>query len=585
MVVVFISWIIISFVVLSFGSMLVHLVGKLSHLDEKYNAMDTFLLGTCLIAAILSLTSLWLPSNHYMLLAFILIAVIYWIVNKDRLKAFIARFERVNNTFSNSQKLLLAIPVFALLIYLSWASHVFDAAYYHYQNIHWNEDYAVVPGLANLESRFGFNSNFLLVSAIFTFRFILGEAIYTFQSVPIVLLMLWIFVELVRSNFEIKRVVLLILFFLFFAVNVDYICDSSTDIIPNTFVFYLAARLVLYPDMFRDSRLLYFIIPVSLFTFKVSSAPICIVAIGIFVWLLKEKDFRVFSVFTLLALLVVVPWIIRTIIITGYLFYPLPEIDVFSFDWKLDKAVAEFESWSLQVFAHGNFRDFITFRYFMGDGFMNNKLFILSVLIMMVMVAATLISPFGVIYKTIKKKYLPASHYLMYIALFAYAVYWYAMAPDFRFANGAFFGMAFLLLSVFVFTKDKYCPKFGRITLILFASLMLLSSFKRIYNFYKLLYPTSVLEGRKSMFSALYMPYGSIDQAEARHIPTQFSEYPMGDVTIYITADTIRGLGGYDKLPVTSLDTLKAHSRGPDIRTVTSRGHTLQEGFRPKGNE
>lgn len=580
MVVVFLSWIIILFTVISFGDIFVSLVNSLCKKDTRYNFVDLFLLGTCFIAGLLSITSLWLPSNHYMLFTYIGISIVYWLLNKEKRIDIVNRVRYIVHSISKRNWILIGISIFALLIYMSWAGHLFDATFYHYQNIRWNEEFAVVPGLANIESRFGFNSNFLLVSAIFTFRFLFGEAIYTFQSVPVLLVLLWIFSELIKSNFELKRIILLILFFFFFAVNIDYITDSSTDIIPNTFIFYLVARLVLYPDIFKNSRLLYFIVPVSLFTFKVSSAPIVIISLGILFNILKERNYKTSIIFISLALLAVVPWIIRTVVITGYLFYPLSAIDIFSFDWKLDKDVVDFESYGISVFARGGFNDFVTFGYFIKYGFGTNKLFFMTVVIMMIMCIITMLSLFIVSYRTIKKKYLHKSYYWMYAALLLYIIYWYALAPDFRFANGAFFGMTFLMISLFI-PKEKCYPKMSGIVVLLFATTMLLTSFKRIFNYYQLLYPVSVKEGRTPFYSALYMPYSSKDQAEARRIPQEYTEYPMGDVILYITADTLQGIC-YDVLPATSLEPLKKHTRGPDIHTIESRGRTLQDGFRPK---
>ncbi|MDU1892435.1 MAG: hypothetical protein E6767_17260 [Dysgonomonas sp.] len=581
MLVVLFSWIVISFVVISFGDILISLLNYICKKNEQYNIVDSFLLGTCAIAAILSMTSLWLPSNHYLLFAFIGIACIYWLANKERVTAIHQRIQEITSGISKKNWVFIGVSVFALLIYMSWAAHVFDAVFYHYQNIRWNEEFAVVPGVANIESRFGFNSNFLLVSAVFTFRFLFGEAIYTFQSVPVLLVLLWIFAELIRSNFELKRIILLVLFFFFFAVNIDYITDSSTDIIPNVFVFYLVARLVLYPDIFKNSSLLYFLIPVSLFTFKVSSAPICIVSLGVLVYYLKRKDYNTLFTFIVLAFIVIVPWISRTVIITGYLLYPLSAIDVFSFDWKLDKEVVDFESLGISVFARGGFNDFVTFGYFMKWGFGTNKLFLMTIVIMMIMCLVTLVSPFVIGYKTIKKKYLPQSYYWMYIALLIYTIYWYALAPDFRFANGAFFGMTFLMISVVLSNKENFYPKLANIVIVLFASVMLLSSFKRIFNYYLLLYPTSVKEGRTPFYSALYIPYSSKDQAEARHVPQEYSEYKMGDITLFITSDKRQGIC-YDVFPGGSSEPLTGHTRGPELSTIEPRGKTLQDGFKPK---
>jgi hypothetical protein len=464
---------------------------------------------------------------------------------------------------------------------MSWVGHIFDAVYYHYMTIRWNEEFAVAPGLANLESRIGFNSNNLLIGAIFTFRFLFGEAIYTFQSVPMLLVMLWMFLELARNKYELKRVILFILFFFFFVVNIDYFTDSSTDFIPNIFIFYIIARLILYPEIFKDSVFLYFLIPVTLFTFKLSSVPMCIMSLGTLIYLFKQKDYRTVSVLITFALIIAVSWIIRTVIITGYLFYPFSALDIFSFDWKLSKEVVDFESYGISAFARWEFFGFTIFN-FKEYGFGDHKWFYMVLLIRTIMCIITILSPLWIGYKIIKKEYVPKSYYWAYGALLVYTVLWYFLAPSFRFANGALFGMSFLVVSLFI-PKEKYCPKMHLPIMSLCILLLFLSSFKRTYNFYKLLYPVSLKEGRTPFYSALYIPYSSIHQAEARHNPQEFSEYKMGNhVVIFVSNNTRQGIC-YDIFPATSSGRLSAHTRSPGIETIELRGKTLQEGFRPKG--
>lgn len=48
----------------------------------------------------------------------------------------------------------------------SW-SHAYDTDLYHFSALRWMNEYASVPGLANLHSRLGFNAGFLILSAIF----------------------------------------------------------------------------------------------------------------------------------------------------------------------------------------------------------------------------------------------------------------------------------------------------------------------------------------------------------------------------------------------------------------------------------
>ena len=53
----------------------------------------------------------------------------------------------------------------------------YDTGLYHAQAIRWIEEYGVVPGLANLHSRFGYNSASFALSAFFSETWLIGQQI------------------------------------------------------------------------------------------------------------------------------------------------------------------------------------------------------------------------------------------------------------------------------------------------------------------------------------------------------------------------------------------------------------------------
>ena len=66
----------------------------------------------------------------------------------------------------------------------------YDTGLYHAQAIRWIEEYGVVPGLANLHSRFGYNSASFALSAFFSETWLIGRP--TLRG--------WIFCAAVRVN-------------------------------------------------------------------------------------------------------------------------------------------------------------------------------------------------------------------------------------------------------------------------------------------------------------------------------------------------------------------------------------------------
>lgn len=314
MLAIIIAWIVILFVLLSFGDMFVSIYNRICGQREQYNFVDTFLLGICFLLIPLQLSSLWFPSGLYILLSSILISCMYWLLNR---KKFLSHFKALKNSidsFSLTSKILLFLSIIFVLIYCLWSSCIFDAAFYHHQNIRWFEEYAIVPGLGNLESRFGFNSNYLLLSSIFTFRSLFHDPIYALQSALFILVMVWIWKEVMKSDYNIKQIILLFFFCVFFFINRRDLADSSTDILPNICIFYLFVRLTLYPQALKSQRLLMIVLPVCLITFKLSTFPLCLLSLYVLVYLIRNKSYETLSFAFISSGFIIGLWFVRNAI-------------------------------------------------------------------------------------------------------------------------------------------------------------------------------------------------------------------------------------------------------------------------------
>ena len=69
------------------------------------------------------------------------------------------------------------------------------------------------------------------------------------------------------------------------------------------------------------------------------------------VMLLKEKRWKEIALYIGLGVLTALPWLIRGVLISGWLFYPFTFLDLFPVDWKIEKGYADCDSKEIQVFA------------------------------------------------------------------------------------------------------------------------------------------------------------------------------------------------------------------------------------------
>ena len=278
MLIIIIIWTTISFVFLTVGDFFYCLYNKLTNRHERYSIIDTFLLGLFSLLIPLSISSLFLPSNEYVLAMYFVLSVLYWTFRKTRLRLILNSIKVQFNNLSIAEKMTMVCLILAVAFNLVWSASIFDASYYHHQFISCTERYAIIPGLANLESRLGFNSNYLLLSSPFTFRFLLGYPVYFMQSLFALYILIWIYIYIIRSKYSASSIALALIFGLLYYFYINDLHDSSTDIIPSLTIFYLASKYTIEPTKLQEDSVLIFLAPIAICTFKLSVLPFTLLA-------------------------------------------------------------------------------------------------------------------------------------------------------------------------------------------------------------------------------------------------------------------------------------------------------------------
>ncbi|WP_165041621.1 hypothetical protein [Dysgonomonas sp. ZJ709] len=572
MIAFILAWITISFVLISWGEMFVSIYNKLCKQSEQYNLIDKLLLGLSLLIIPLSVWSLWLPSNHYFLFVSTGISIAYWFVRRKYLQKQIKKFK---SQIKELSKLQLGIIILAIMIILCsslWVEGVFDSVFYHHQNIRWNEQYSVVPGLGNLDDRFAFNSNYLLISAMFTFRFLFGEAIYPLQSCVLIFFVFWIFHELFTSKYEIKRTILLFSFVLFYFVNIKFLLDTSTDILPNLIAYYLIAKIILYPDFIKKNYLLGLAVPIFAITCKLSIAPFILISGYILFRLVKERNYRPLFFALAITLLIVTPWLIRNVILSGYLIYPFSGIDLFSFDWKIP--------------AHIGIKQQEYIKH-IGDHFFNavilhpaaksrDPLWI-NLLTTFIYILTTISLITASINLWIRRKQIEISAYIVFGVICIILITWFMNGPDARFVHGILAAAIMTGGASFFLTnkRDIHTPKLSVCIISLFLILSTGWSAKRTQDKYTTL--TEVETNRERPFSSIiYRPY-PYDIYLGIDRNTHFKPYSLNNgIIIYISSS----YHTYDMLPATT--EMGDAGKLCNYKCLEARGHSLQDGFRLK---
>ena len=166
--------------------------------------------------------------------------------------------------------------------------------------------------------------------------------------------------------------------------------------------------------------------------------------------LIKEKQIKLIFVYIIMGIIVIFPWIARTVIISGYLLYPFPAIDIFNVDWKIPAEIAATDAAEIKTWGRGlnnaALADMPVTQWF--AGWFNTmlpaigKLMIVADVICIVMFLVFIISGLIKNKKDLEDKALYWENMLVLFAVLVSYLFWQLQAPLLR------YGYAYVLLLI-----------------------------------------------------------------------------------------------------------------------------------------
>lgn len=610
---ILLSWFFIGFIYLTLGSLCMNFLSRYCSIVERYNVVDRLILGLCTLTVILNVISLWFPINETILVVLSVSCVIYWIIQRRMLKTSYYKVRSKLSGLSSLGLFLLLLAFVAIAVMCLWGPLTIDPPFYHYQNILWIEKFGTVPGIGNLEDRFGFNSNIFVHYSLFALSFLFNQPVYIVQAFLIAVILCQLVYESVKSGYEIKRIILLIIYLAFILSIPASIVDSSTDIIPSLLIFYLAYQVILYEGTLKNKAFLYFITSILLVTFKLSVAPFCLVAFFILISQFKEKKYKCMFIFCLGAIMAVFPWLIRNVIVSGYLIYPLSELDFFNFDWKVPESIAVFQKNYIAYYGNDLYSQMVLngMRDILSLNFTNPIVYVYVETIMMVLGLLSLVIV-GFLFMFPRYRKGKNNALILYICLLATILFWLVNARNYRFAYGILSSMIFF---VFYLVVPDLKGKFLRIVLKGTVCMVILGfsffayrwgverymSYLSIFEYKNnqpvetlMIRPLSVNGKKKDALLNEYLGglmiymnkeelrkyVDSIPEIEKRY----FTTYKMSN-TIEIYISTLREGSSYDYFPCVADKESSQAGKFENITNVEPRGTSLSEGFRVKRND
>jgi hypothetical protein len=454
------------------------------------------------------------------------------------------------------------ITLFLILVWCYCTSRGYihyDSDLYHAQSIRWIEEYGIVKGLGNIHVRFAYNSSFFALQALYSMKFLCGTSLHAVNGF-IALLLSFEVVRLIDiSN---KRRVNISDFarmgaFYYLTVIYSDIVSPATDYTIMCIVFYLVIKWLELLEQNEESYVPYSLICVACVyavTVKLTAGVILILLIKPAYMLIKDRKWGDIICFILMGTITIAPWVIRTIVISGYLIYPFPAIDIFDVDWKmpLEKAAndaAEIKAWGRGLY-NVELVDLKINEWF-SNWFRETLPAIGKIFVTLDIICIALYVVIGVI--NIRKKLKLWNELLVLGAVIASYIFWQTSAPLLR------YGYAYVILTIvitFGIIWENLCGKNSKnvviYTRVVVAVLIALTLIKAV-SFAKYVYGNI-----KQPYYAHQKDYGEYSLAS----------YEVNGVTFYypIEGDQV----GYKYFPAI-----------PVRIDITFRGDDISSGFKP----
>jgi hypothetical protein len=518
------------------------------------NFIEKALLGLVAANALSTIISLFFPVGGYALVLAILLCAALLFFIKNELLSLASKLKQKRTI------ILLALPFIALAFFISLTQPFnYDTGLYHIQAIKWIEAYPVIPGLANLYTRLGFNPNSFTFFALTSLFPVFGQEIFSVNFVVFSILTVY-FINTLQAIFKTKGVSNIFLWFsiLFVALLflVDDLSSPTPDFLSIAIPIFIFARLI-ETAQGEDQRHKKIFIPIIILccyvlTVKLATLPLLLLVILL---LIKYRP-GVKNIVLMLSAsaIIVIPWLIRNVILTGWLVYPLPSVNLFSFDWQVPVASVILEKYGVTGWARDPGVHYVMAAKMGLAGWvpiwwaqliLRSKFLVISGFVCPLFIFATQFAT--------KFKGAFIANAVIATAFFG-VLFWFFLAPDFRFGRAFIVVAAFspLLIFKFAYQPKKSMPYF---VIVCAAFLGIQSIASRQF----------VITAADRFSTVIIKP--DLLQAPA---DLKFKSYTINGITIYAPAKGNQCFC-HDIPCIPNIDT-----------TITTRGNTLMDGFRAK---
>ncbi len=413
--------------------------------------LHSFWVGWAMIIAFLQIWHLVFPVSGAAFFVILVASLAGWYRARKILQSLLMKWGWGRITFAGG---LAMIPLVILSSHVMFDSPAYDHGLYHMQVVRWLNQYAIVPGLGNLHHRLAFNNSNLLYAALINWGPFADRAYYLATTIPALVLILAGangFFQMFRPAEPVKLSNLFYTWMLpimLWQFNHVFFAGYSTDAM--IFMLQVVAagaflRLVESDNKTQAFDRLKFLtliacvsvtVKLSFAIFGLSLLLAALISIRVRFGRVAKEDGRSFAACFALAALLLLPWITRNGILSGYLLFPSTALSL-PLSWRMPLALTTpiapgITEWartvSNSIVYSGDMAWFRQWWHMFPHTAVQRSLFI---------TAALWVFNFGWLVAFRKKVKLHSGSFLLFAASLLSSVYWFWLAPDYRFSGAA----------------------------------------------------------------------------------------------------------------------------------------------------
>ena len=452
--------------------------------------------------------------------------------------------------------------LFVLWVYFTSRGFIhYDSDLYHAQSIRWIEEYGVVKGLGNLHERFAYNSSFFSLSALYSLKFVLGQSMHCMNGFFALILSvaclplasLWKRRTFLLSDFA--RIAAIY----YLTTIIDEVVSPASDFAVMCVVFYIVIKwldLLEKKEKAPSPYAFLCVLCIYALTLKLTAGLLVLLVIKPAVELCKRRKWKEIGIYILCGIVVAIPWMLRTITISGWLLYPFAAIDLFAVDWKIPKVFVEVDAMQVKVWGRALYDIAlidVPIQQWFPNWFISTLTGTEKILIVGAL-ACIVLSVVYLVFTLIRRDDLDTDILLVMGILVVAYCFWQVSAPLIRYGYANVLLLDSVVGGFFIIKLIEFCKGRKLGSMLYYLVLFMLCS----YGVYKVIAMGKyVLDTTWQPFYVQQAPYGVYD----------LEQYQIGEDIYYYPKYGDRV--GYESFPAT-----------PIVMELEYRGDGIKDGYR-----